>query len=53
MKHYYIYWYKPIKKYCLYYVNRNTCEYAIIKVFSCKTSAVIFGLTHNLTVHND
>lgn len=51
MKHYYIYYWTFLRKYCLYYVNRNTGEYTIIKVFSNKVDAMIYGKLHGLTVN--
>lgn len=51
MKHYSIHFYKAIGAYCLFYVDDKT--YEIVKIFSSKRSAVIYGYIHKLTVHND
>ena len=52
MNHYYIYFYGAINAYCLFYVDRSKNEYAIVKVFSSKFSAIIYSKTHGLTVNN-
>lgn len=51
MKHYSIHFYKAIGAYCLFYVDDNV--YEIVKIFSSKRTAVIYGRIHNLIVHND